>query len=69
MSIVRTELERYAEEHTTSPDALLSALAEETRATLPVPQMLTGAVEGRFLELLVFASGARRVLEIGTYSG
>jgi caffeoyl-CoA O-methyltransferase len=44
-------------------------LAEETRATLRAPQMLTGPVEGRFLELLVFATGARRVLEIGTYSG
>ena len=31
--------------------------------------MLTGAVEGRFLEMLVWISGARRVLEIGTYSG
>jgi predicted O-methyltransferase YrrM len=44
-------------------------LAEETQATLRAPQMLTGPVEGRFLELLVFATGARRVLEIGTYSG
>ena len=31
--------------------------------------MLTGAIEGRLLEFLVYASGARRVLEIGTYSG
>jgi caffeoyl-CoA O-methyltransferase len=31
--------------------------------------MLTGAIEGRFLELLVFATQARRVLELGTYSG
>jgi caffeoyl-CoA O-methyltransferase len=31
--------------------------------------MLTGTIEGRFLEFLVFASGARRVLELGTYSG
>src|SRR5436309_13013432 len=31
--------------------------------------MLTGTVEGRFLEMLVYASGARRVLELGTYSG
>ena len=31
--------------------------------------MLTGTVEGRFLELLVYASGARRILELGTYSG
>jgi len=69
MGIVRPELDEYAEQHTTPPTELLAALAEETRATLSAPQMLTGTVEGRFLELLVFASGARRVLEIGTYSG
>jgi caffeoyl-CoA O-methyltransferase len=48
---------------------LLGELAQETRETLRSPQMLTGPVEGRFLQLLVFASGARRVLELGTYSG
>ena len=69
MGIVRPELDEYAEQHTTPPTELLAALAEETRAALSAPQMLTGTVEGRFLELLVFASGARRVLEIGTYSG
>src|SRR5688500_5670317 len=31
--------------------------------------MLTGGVEGRFLEMLVWAMNARRILEIGTYSG
>lgn len=67
--IVPEEIARYAEEHTTPPDALLVELAAETRATLASPQMLTGPVEGRLLELLVFASGARRVLEIGTFSG
>ena len=67
--IVAPEVERYAEEHTTPPPEHLVALAEETRATLPTPQMMTGPVEGRFLELLVFASGARLVLEIGTFSG
>jgi predicted O-methyltransferase YrrM len=67
--IVRPEVERYAEEHTTAPPPYLLALAEETRATLSAPQMMTGRLEGRFLEVLVFASGARRVLEIGTFSG
>jgi caffeoyl-CoA O-methyltransferase len=69
MEIDWTDVARYAEEHTTPPDPLLEELAAETRETLECPQMLTGPVEGRFLELLVFASGARRVLEIGTYSG
>jgi caffeoyl-CoA O-methyltransferase len=67
--IVREEIERYAEEHTTPPAELLAALAEETRNSLRSPQMLTGTIEGRCLEMLVWASGARRVLELGTYSG
>ena len=69
MAIVRDEIDAYGEAHTTAPPKLLAELAEETRATLRLPQMLTGTVEGRFLELLVYALGARRVLEIGTYSG
>ena len=67
--IVPESIERYAEEHTTPPDPLLAELAAETRATLPLPEMLAGPVQGRFLELLVHAVGAQRVLEIGTYSG
>jgi caffeoyl-CoA O-methyltransferase len=67
--LVDDDVERYAAEHTTEPDELLRRLAEETRATLPSPQMLTGPVEGRLLETLVFATGAHRVLELGTYSG
>jgi len=67
--IVRPDVERYAAEHTTAPPPHLEALADETRATLAAPQMMTGRLEGRFLELLVFAAGARNVLEIGTFSG
>ena len=67
--IVPEEIEQYAEEHTTPPDDLLRRLADETRATLQSPQMLTGTIEGRLLEFLVFATRARRVLELGTYSG
>src|SRR4051812_44993833 len=65
--IVPEDIERYALEHTTPVDGWMDALAEETRSTLPSPGMLSGAVEGRLLEMLVFASGARRVLEFGTY--
>jgi caffeoyl-CoA O-methyltransferase len=67
--IVPEEIEAFAEAHTTPPDALLAELAEETKATLSSPQMLTGTIEGRFLELLVHGLQARRVLELGTYSG
>lgn len=67
--IVPEDIEGYAEAHTTQPSELLRRLAGETRETLRSPQMLTGTIEGRFLELLVAATGARRVLELGTYSG
>ena len=62
-------LEAYAEAHTTAPPGHLSALAAETRATLDRPHMMVGALEGRFLEILVYALRPRWVLEIGTYSG
>ena len=67
--VVPEELDAYAAAHTSPPPALLGELAAETRATLECPQMLTGPVEGRFLQTLVFATGATRILEIGTYSG
>jgi caffeoyl-CoA O-methyltransferase len=69
VDLVPEPIERYAEQHTTTPEPLLAELAQETQETLECPQMLTGTVEGRFLELIVYASGARRVLELGTYSG
>jgi len=62
-------LEAYAQAHTTPPPDHLLALAEETRATLTAPQMMVGALEGRFLEMLVYALRPTWVLEIGTYSG
>ena len=67
--LLEEQIEEYAEAHTTPPPELLARLAAETRETLRSPQMLTGVIEGRFLELLVFGLGAKRVLEIGTYSG
>ena len=62
-------IEEYAAAHSTPPAPWLDALAAETEAGVPGPQMMVGALEGRFLEMLVWASGARRVLEIGTYTG
>jgi caffeoyl-CoA O-methyltransferase len=67
--IVEPSLERYATEHTTAPPPFLEALAEDLRATLDFPGMMVGRLEGRFLEMLTFALGARSVLEIGTFGG
>jgi predicted O-methyltransferase YrrM len=63
------QLETYIEEHTSPPEPHLEALAEETRATLSSPGMLTGRVAGGFLEMIVWATRPSTVVELGTYSG
>jgi len=67
--LVSEAVEAYAEAHTSPAAAHLRALAAETRATLESSVMLTGEVEGRMLEFLVFLAQPQLVLEIGTYSG
>ena len=67
--IVDPALESYAEAHTTAPPPYLDALATELRDTLDSPHMMVGRLEGRYLEMLVYALGARSVLEIGTFGG
>jgi caffeoyl-CoA O-methyltransferase len=67
--VIDERIEAYAEAHTTAQTELLEELAAETRATMRIPEMLTGTVAGRLLELLVYATGAERVLEIGTFTG
>ena len=63
------EIDEYTRAHSTPPDELLQRLYDETHEKLASPVMLTGPVEGRFLQTLVWAAGAHRILEIGTYSG
>lgn len=67
--IVDPTLESYATEHTTPPPDFLEELATDLHATLDFPHMMVGRLEGRFLEILTFALGARSVLEIGTFGG
>jgi caffeoyl-CoA O-methyltransferase len=67
--IVAPEVEAYSESHTTAPPDALRALDSETRASLTAPQMLTGPVEGRLLETLVWIARPRLIVELGTYSG
>jgi predicted O-methyltransferase YrrM len=67
--IVNEDLERYALEHSTPDPEFFRRLEEETRATTTLPQMMVGPLEGQFLGWLVWLSGARRILEIGTFTG
>jgi caffeoyl-CoA O-methyltransferase len=69
MSMLSDALAAYVHEHTTPEAQLFVELREETYAKLASPQMQVGRVEGQFLELMVEVTGARRVLEVGTFSG
>lgn len=62
-------IDKYAQEKTTDHDELMVSLMKETHEKMDLPQMLTGPVEGCLLKLLVKMSGAKRVLEIGTFTG
>lgn len=69
MKFIDEKIEQYAYDHTQSEGDFLLQIQKETYATLECPQMLTGRIEGRLLKLLAQLLGARRILEIGTFSG
>jgi predicted O-methyltransferase YrrM len=59
---------RYIHEHSVREPLVLRELREATKA-VPMSGMQIGADQGQFLQLLVQAIGAKRCLEIGTYTG
>jgi caffeoyl-CoA O-methyltransferase len=69
LTLVPEAIEAYAQAHSEKPSALFEALREETRAKTTAPQMQVGPLEGAFLRLLVRLCGARRILEIGMFTG
>jgi caffeoyl-CoA O-methyltransferase len=69
LTLVPGSIEDYAADHTTGEDALLAELAQETRATMQLWVMQVGRVEGTFLKMLVQLTGARRVVEVGMFTG
>jgi caffeoyl-CoA O-methyltransferase len=67
--LILPEALAYAEAHTTAPPPHLAVVDDATRSEFPMWGMMVGRQEGRFLELLVFATQATAVLEIGTFTG
>ncbi len=67
--ILPEDIERYVEEYTSPVPLLLEELEMETCEKTAAPEMLSGRVEGRLLQMLIRVSGAKKVLEIGTFTG
>jgi caffeoyl-CoA O-methyltransferase len=68
-AMIAPDIERYAEAHSMPESALCRSLREETHSTMELPQMLVGPLEGAFLKMMTQLVQARRVLEIGTFTG
>ncbi len=69
MEIVNPKAEAYAQQHTSPQDALLQQIETHTLANHPHAQMLSGQVQGRFLEMMSRMIAPQRILEIGTFTG
>lgn len=67
--LIPSEIEAYAEAHSMRESAICRALREETHRTMEYPQMLVGPLEGAFLKMMTRLVGARRVLEVGMFTG
>jgi len=67
--IVPIPIEAYATAHSAPASPLADAIEQFTRAERSDARMLTGALEGALLRMLVRLTGARRILEIGTFTG
>jgi caffeoyl-CoA O-methyltransferase len=66
--LVAPAAQRYAEEHTTPLAGPLGVAAAWTQDNTSAPAMMSGLAEARLLEALIVVGGARRVLEIGTFT-
>lgn len=67
--LVLPEIEAYAEAHSMQESALCRALRDETYATMDLPQMVVGPLEGAFLKMMVQVVSAGGILEIGMFTG
>ncbi len=63
------EVHAYLVQHGTPPDEVQRALIEETQKLGGISMMQVAPEQGAFMTLLARAIGARRALEVGTFTG
>lgn len=67
--LISKALNDYSEQHTTPENANLAALNRETNMKVQMPVMLSGHLQGAFLQMVSHMVKPKNVLEIGTYTG
>ncbi len=67
--LIPKEIDRYAVEYTSPESKALAALNRETNMKVPMSVMLSGHIQGAFLQMLSHMVKPKQVLEIGTFTG
>lgn len=69
MHVVSKQIENYIESFSSSEDSVLLELGRETHLKVLMPQMVSGNIQGSFLEMFSKMLQPSRILEIGTFTG
>src|SRR5687768_3111784 len=69
MEIVPAIVEKYIEKYTSEEDNFLKTVSQFTAQNHPKAHMMSGQVQGKFLEMMSFMLQPKRILEIGTFTG
>jgi caffeoyl-CoA O-methyltransferase len=67
--MIEDALFTYCVNHTEREDAVLENIVRQTHLKVLKPRMISGSVQGKFLELQTKMLKPRLVLEIGTFTG
>lgn len=66
---MKIPLDQYLEQHSSPPSDHLQRITRKTHLTTIYPQMLSGPVQGLFLQMVSRMIRPHRVLEVGTFTG
>jgi caffeoyl-CoA O-methyltransferase len=69
LELIDPLVQEYAEKFSSAEDALLKEVADFTYSNHPEHHMLSGHLQGKFLEMGSMMIRPRRILEIGTFTG
>jgi caffeoyl-CoA O-methyltransferase len=62
-------LDKYIRDHCTPEDKVLEDLYRQTNLYVVNPNMVSGHIQGKLLEMMSYMIHPSRILEIGTYTG
>lgn len=60
---------KYIEDHASKESEALKWVAKQTHIRTNHARMLSGAIQGELLRIIVQTTGAKRILELGTFTG